>query len=102
MPEPLPVTTAMCLSRSPVIVLPSSIATRAVAAHLQSWAHWTSPLPCATLSEKAHPKRFGEVPMTILRMLAAVMVAAFASATGPAQAQMKTEWVEYSHGDTKL
>ena len=40
--------------------------------------------------------------MTMLRMLAAVMAAAFAFATGPAQAQLKTEWVEYSHGDTKL
>ena len=40
--------------------------------------------------------------MTILRMLAAFVAAAFALATGAAQAQMKTEWVEYSHGDTKL
>jgi dienelactone hydrolase len=35
-------------------------------------------------------------------MLAAVLAAAFALATGPAQAEMKTQWVEYSHGDTKL
>jgi dienelactone hydrolase len=40
--------------------------------------------------------------MTMLRMLAAVLAAAFALATGPAQAEMKTQWVEYSHGDTKL
>jgi dienelactone hydrolase len=40
--------------------------------------------------------------MTMLRMLSALLAAAFALAAGPAQAQMKTEWVEYSHGDTKL
>jgi dienelactone hydrolase len=40
--------------------------------------------------------------MTMLRMLAAIVAAAFALATGAAQAQMKTEWVEYGHGDTKL
>ena len=40
--------------------------------------------------------------MTMLRMLAAVLAAAFAFAAGPAQAQMKTQWVEYSHGDVKL
>jgi dienelactone hydrolase len=40
--------------------------------------------------------------MTMLRMLAAFVAAAFALATGAAQAQMKTEWVEYGHGDTKL
>ena len=39
--------------------------------------------------------------MTMLRMLAA-MSAAFAFAAGPAQAEMKTQWVDYSHGDTKL
>ena len=40
--------------------------------------------------------------MTMLRMLAAVLAAAFAFAAGSAQAQMKTQWVEYSHGDVKL
>jgi dienelactone hydrolase len=40
--------------------------------------------------------------MTMLRMLPAVLAAVFALAAGPAQAQMKTEWVEYNHGDTKL
>jgi dienelactone hydrolase len=40
--------------------------------------------------------------MTMLRILSAVLAAVFALAAGPAQAQMKTEWVEYSHGDTKL
>jgi dienelactone hydrolase len=40
--------------------------------------------------------------MTMLRMLPAVLAAAFAFAAGPAQAQIKSEWVEYSHGNTKL
>jgi dienelactone hydrolase len=40
--------------------------------------------------------------MTMLRMLAAALAAALLFAAGPAQAQLKTQWVEYSHGDTKL
>ena len=41
--------------------------------------------------------------MTMLRMFAAAAVAAaFVATTIPAQAEMKTEWVEYSHGDMKL
>ena len=40
--------------------------------------------------------------MTMLRMLAAAFAAAFAFAAGTAQAEMKSEWVAYSHGDTKL
>jgi dienelactone hydrolase len=40
--------------------------------------------------------------MMMLRMLPAVLAAAVALAAGPAQAQLKTQWVEYSHGDTKL
>jgi len=40
--------------------------------------------------------------MTMLRILPAYLAAAFAFAAGPAQAQMKTQWVEYGHGDTKL
>ena len=40
--------------------------------------------------------------MTVLRMLVACLAAAFALAAGSAQAEMKTEWVEYGHGDTKL
>ncbi len=40
--------------------------------------------------------------MTMLRMLAAALAAIFALAASPAQAQLKTQWVEYSHGDTKL
>jgi dienelactone hydrolase len=40
--------------------------------------------------------------MTMLRILSAVLAALFALAAGPVQAQMKTEWVEYNHGDTKL
>src|SRR5215475_179383 len=43
-----------------------------------------------------------EVPMTMLRVLAAALAAAFAFAAGSAQAEMKREWVEYGHGDTKL
>ena len=39
--------------------------------------------------------------MTMFRMLPIILVAAFAFA-GPAQAEMRTQWVEYSHGDTKL
>jgi dienelactone hydrolase len=42
-----------------------------------------------------------EVSMTIPRMLPAILAAAFAFA-GTAWAEMKTQWVEYSHGDTKL
>src|SRR5205809_4578220 len=59
---------------------------------------WTSPLRCA-LSGKAQPRK---VPMTMLRMLPAILAAAFAFAAGPAAAEMKSQWVEYSHGDTKL
>jgi len=40
--------------------------------------------------------------MTMLRMFAPVLAAAFAFAAGSAQAEMKREWVEYTHGDTKL
>jgi dienelactone hydrolase len=40
--------------------------------------------------------------MTIFRVLPAVLAAAFAFAAGPAQAEMKNQWVEYSHGNTKL
>ncbi len=40
--------------------------------------------------------------MTMLRMFAAGLAAAFAIGVGTAQAEMKNEWVEYSHGDTKL
>ena len=39
--------------------------------------------------------------MTSLRLVA-LMLAAFALTTGPAQAEIKTQWVEYSHGDAKL
>ena len=37
--------------------------------------------------------------MTMRRMLPAFLVAAFALATNPAQAEMKSQWVEYTHGD---
>ena len=40
--------------------------------------------------------------MTMLRMLPAFLAAIFAFAAGPAQAELKSQWVEYSHGNTKL
>jgi dienelactone hydrolase len=40
--------------------------------------------------------------MSMLRMTAAMLAAAVAFAAGPASAEMKKEWVEYSHGDVKL
>src|SRR5882762_6074604 len=60
---------------------------------------WTSSLCCAKLSNKAQPR---EVSMTITRSLTAILAAAFAFAAGSARAEMKNEWVEYSHGNTKL
>jgi dienelactone hydrolase len=39
--------------------------------------------------------------MTTIKLLAAVLAAGFALA-GPARAEMKSEWVDYTHGDTKL
>src|SRR3989454_58842 len=43
-----------------------------------------------------------EAPMTILRTLAPSLAAAVALAAGPAQAEMKHQWVEYNQGGTKL
>ncbi len=40
--------------------------------------------------------------MIVQRIVAAVVAAAFAFAAGPVRAELKTEWVEYSHGDTRL
>jgi dienelactone hydrolase len=40
--------------------------------------------------------------MTTLRILSAILGAVVAVAAGPAQAEMKKEWVEYKHGDVKL
>ena len=40
--------------------------------------------------------------MTTARMFAATLAAVFAVTGGTAQAEMKREWVEYNHGDTKL
>jgi dienelactone hydrolase len=44
--------------------------------------------------------------MTMIRVPAAVLAAAFAlgatAFSAPARAEMKTEWVDYSHGDLKL
>src|SRR4051794_3618912 len=42
----------------------------------------------------------GEVAMTILRIAAFILTAAFTASA--AQAEIKTEWVEYTHGDAKL
>ena len=38
----------------------------------------------------------------MLRLFAAALAAIVLIAAGPARAEMKTEWVEYGHGDTKL
>jgi len=40
--------------------------------------------------------------MTMLRLLSAAVAAAAVFAAAPASAEMKTEWVEYSHGGMKL
>src|SRR4051812_41878037 len=40
--------------------------------------------------------------MTMLRMSAALLAASVVFAAGPAAAEMKKEWVEYSQGDVKL
>jgi dienelactone hydrolase len=40
--------------------------------------------------------------MTMNRVLPALLATAFAFVAGTAQAEMKNEWVEYSHGNTKL
>ena len=40
--------------------------------------------------------------MTRLRFIAAALTAAFTLAAGTAQAQVRTEWVEYAHGGAKL
>ena len=40
--------------------------------------------------------------MTVLRIFAAMLAAAFTLAIGSARAEMKKEWVEYNHGDAKL
>jgi dienelactone hydrolase len=55
--------------------------------------------PCKT-SRKSFNER--EAPVTILRTLAPFLAAAIALAPGPAQAEMKNQWVEYSQGGTKL
>src|SRR5947209_8175837 len=60
---------------------------------------WTPALPRAKLHQNAHPR---EAAMTMLRTLAAVLAAACALALSPARAEMKSEWVAYNHGDTKL
>ena len=40
--------------------------------------------------------------MTIRRILPAALAAVFTLSAVPAQAEMKSQWVEYSHGNTKL
>jgi dienelactone hydrolase len=40
--------------------------------------------------------------MTSMRLIAAALTAAFTLTTGAAQAQVRTQWIEYAHGDTKL
>jgi dienelactone hydrolase len=40
--------------------------------------------------------------MTIRRFVAIAFAAALVAAAGTAQAEIKTQWVEYSHGDAKL
>ena len=40
--------------------------------------------------------------MKSFRILLAALAAAFALAAGPARAEMKSEWIEYSQGDVKL
>ena len=40
--------------------------------------------------------------MTPIRFVATALVAAVALAAGAAQAQVRTEWIEYAHGGTKL
>src|ERR1700730_12250218 len=40
--------------------------------------------------------------MTMLRLAAAAIAAAFIMPVGAAQAEMKTEWVEYAQGGMKL
>ena len=40
--------------------------------------------------------------MTIQHILPAVLAAVFALSAVPAQPEMKNQWVDYSHGDTKL
>ena len=40
--------------------------------------------------------------MTLQRLVPAVAALAFVFAAGSAQAEMKNQWVEYSHGNTKL
>src|SRR3979490_1893125 len=55
--------------------------------------------PLRETSNKAHTR---EVSMTMLKMLPAVLAAGFVLAAGSGRREMKTQWVEYSHGDTKL
>lgn len=40
--------------------------------------------------------------MTPMRLIAAALAAAFTFAAGTAQAEVRTQWIEYAHGGTKL
>jgi dienelactone hydrolase len=55
-------------------------------------------------SKKALRKKrtTGEALMTMTRVFAAIAAAAFMLAAGSARAEMKTQWVGYSPGDSKL
>src|SRR5258706_4537898 len=63
------------------------------------WARSTFPFPIrhATLTARVQRR---EASMTILR--APFLAAAIALAAGPANAEIKHQWVEYSQGGTKL
>src|SRR5438045_1103627 len=56
--------------------------------------------PAVAQSFRAIQSRGGS--MSMQRLLPAALAAAYALAAGPAQAEMRNQWVEYSHGDTKL
>src|SRR6266446_8066581 len=78
---------------NPARTMPPSATTR--------WAQSTFPFPIRRARLTARVRR-REAPMTMLRTLAPLLAAAIALAAGPAQAEMKHQWVEYNQGGTKL
>lgn len=60
---------------------------------------WTRILPWAKLNQTN-----GGDPMKIPKLVAIVLVAALVAAlrSGPAQAEIKTQWIDYQQGDTAL
>ena len=40
--------------------------------------------------------------MTVIRAMALAFAALLVAVAGRAQAEIKTDWIEYSHGDVKL